>query len=58
MTVGTRVQVRNRFLAEFGPGFEIADVTGAGYVVRRVSDGVELPVPFASDEVRPDVNPR
>ena len=58
LDVGTRVQVRNRYLADFGPGFEIAGVTAGGYVVRRLSDGVELPVPFAADEVRPDLNRR
>ena len=56
--VGTPVQVRNRYLADFGPGFEIAGITAGGYVVRRLSDGVELPVPFAPDEVRPDLSRR
>lgn len=57
MDVGTRVQVRNRFLAEFRPGFEIAEVTqSGGYVLRRLSDGVQLPAPFAPDEVLPDLN--
>ena len=57
MVVGTRVQVRNRFLAEFRPGFEIAEVTPAGgYMLRRLSDGAQLPSSFAADELQPDLN--
>ena len=57
MDVGTRVQVRNRFLAEFRPGFEIAEVTSSGsYVLRRLSDGVQLPSSFSADEVQPDLS--
>ena len=52
--VGTRVLVRNRFLAEFAPGFEVAGVTPTGYTIRRVSDGAELPSSFPADEVRAD----
>lgn len=52
--VGTRVQVRNRFLAEFRPGFEVAEITSRGYVLRRVSDGERLPVAFGDDDVLPD----
>jgi hypothetical protein len=55
--VGTRVQVRNRFLAEFRPGFEIAEVTPTGsYMLRRLSDGVQLPSSFPADEVQADLN--
>jgi hypothetical protein len=54
--VGTRVQVRNRFLAEFRPGFEIAEVTSnGGYMLRRLSDGVQLPSSFVADDVQPDL---
>jgi hypothetical protein len=49
--VGTRVEVRNRFEASFCPGFEISGVDD-GYLVRRVSDGVELPATFHNDEIR------
>jgi hypothetical protein len=52
--VGTPVQVHNRFLAEFRPGFEIAEVTGEGYVLKRVSDGERLPASFGPDEIRVD----
>ena len=51
LSVGTRVEVRNRFEASFCPGFEISGVRD-GYVVRRTSDGVELPATFTDDEVR------
>lgn len=54
LRVGTPVQVRNRFLAEFRPGFEIAEVTSAGYVLRRRSDGATLPTTFEADDLRPD----
>jgi hypothetical protein len=52
--VGTRVLVRNRYLAEFKPGFEVAKVTANGYVIRRLSDGAELPSSFPREEVRAD----
>ena len=54
LSVGTKVLVRNRFLADFRPGFEVAEVTANGYVLRRLSDGVELPSSFGADELRPD----
>ena len=58
LAVGTRVQVRNRFLSDFAPGFEVAGVSAAGYVERRLSDGGELPVPFGDDEVQLDLTAR
>lgn len=51
LTVGTRVEVRNRFESSFCPGFEITDVAD-GYRVRRMSDGVQLPATFGWDEIR------
>jgi hypothetical protein len=54
LAVGTRVQVRNRFLQDYRPGFAIAEVTPAGYVVERLSDGARLPVAFVDDDVRED----
>jgi hypothetical protein len=51
LTVGTRVEVRNRFEASFCPGFEISGVDD-GYRVRRTSDGVQLPATFGWDEIR------
>jgi hypothetical protein len=52
ISAGTSVEVRNRFCRSWGPGFQIASGTRAGYRVRRTSDGYLLPVEFASGEVR------
>jgi len=52
--VGTRVQVRNRFLAEFRPGFEVAEIVSEGYVLRRLSDGERLPASFVGEDLLPD----
>jgi hypothetical protein len=49
---GTRVEVRSRFDESWGRGFEIAEVTEHGYRIRRVSDGIVLPVEFDEDDVR------
>jgi len=54
LPLGTPVQVRDRFEFAFRSGFEVSEATGAGYRLRRRSDGVELPVEFSTDEVRPD----
>ena len=54
LSVGTKVLVRNQFLADFRPGFEVAEVTDSGYLLRRLSDGAELPSSFPADEVRRD----
>ena len=51
---GTPVQVRDRFEFAFRSGFVIAAATGAGYRLRRSSDGVELPTEFAEGDVRPE----
>ncbi|MEY2432669.1 MAG: hypothetical protein QOC92_2394 [Acidimicrobiaceae bacterium] len=51
---GTPVQVRDRFEFAFRSGFEVSAATNAGYRLRRQSDGVELPVEFAANDVRPD----
>ena len=53
---GTPVQVRDRFEFAFRSGFEVSGATGAGYRLRRRSDGVELPAEFAMKDVRPDPN--
>ena len=39
---GTKVDVRNRFQGTWVRGFEIAEVTGEGYRIRRMSDGSVL----------------
>ena len=48
---GTAVEVRNHYDGAWARGFEVAGATGAGYRLRRVSDGRVLPGEFASDEV-------
>ena len=52
------VEVRSRFDGRWVAGFELADVRqdggeGAGFMVRRQSDGRVLPEPFGPEEVRP-----
>ena len=54
--VGTRVEVTNRFDRRWSRGFEVAEVVGAGYRLRRVSDGRVIPVVFSAPEVRPEVS--
>jgi hypothetical protein len=49
---GTAVEVRSRFDGSWAPGFEVADVDAAGYIIRRHSDGSLLPVPLPLDDVR------
>lgn len=50
---GAPVEVRNRSFGSWSTGFAVEGVEPEGYVVRRVSDGQRLPVPFAPDDVRP-----
>jgi hypothetical protein len=38
----------------FHSGFEVSGATAAGYRLRRRSDGVELPVEFAANDIRPE----
>jgi hypothetical protein len=52
LTVGTPVEVWNRFESSFVPGFEVSDDVENGYRLRRTSDGVELPVTFSAEDVR------
>jgi len=52
MKPGTRVEVRSRFDQRWGRGFEIAEVEGEGYRIRRLSDGEVLPVLFTDEDVR------
>jgi hypothetical protein len=53
---GTRVEVRDRFDHRWTRGFEVAATVetddGAGYRIKRLSDGSVLPVVFAAEEVR------
>ncbi|MBV8560487.1 MAG: hypothetical protein JO050_06920 [Acidimicrobiia bacterium] len=51
LPAGTRVRVRSA-LGSWAGGFEVVAVDGAGYVLRRVSDGALLPRPIVASEVR------
>jgi hypothetical protein len=48
-----RVEVRSRFDGSWCRGFEIVGVVDGGesYRVRRVSDGVVLPVSISADDI-------
>jgi hypothetical protein len=52
LTPGTKVDVRNRFQGTWVRGFEVAEVTDAGYRIRRMSDGSVLGELFSRDDVR------
>jgi len=54
--VGTRVEVTNRFDRRWSRGFEVAEIVGAGYRLRRLSDGTVIPAVFVPNEVRADVS--
>ena len=49
---GTRVEVRKRLDGDWARGFEVISGDSDGYRLRRLSDGVELPLQFADDDVR------
>jgi hypothetical protein len=52
LLVGVRVEVRNDFDGSWTTGFEVAEVTPDGLVLRRRSDGEVLPTEFPPDAVR------
>jgi hypothetical protein len=52
LTPQTRVEVRNRFDGRWNRGFEVAEVVGDRYRIRRTSDEQLLPSLFTADEVR------
>jgi hypothetical protein len=52
LTVGTKVDVRNRYQGTWVRGFEVAEVTEDGYRIRRLSDGSTLGELFVRDDVR------
>jgi hypothetical protein len=52
MHKGFPVEVRSRFDGRWVSGFDVADVRGGQVWVRRRSDGVRIPVPFATGDVR------
>jgi hypothetical protein len=49
---GTPVDVRSRYVGTWSRGFEVAEIVGDTYLVRRLSDGTVLPSEFSSDDVR------
>ena len=51
-TAGTAVEVRGRFGGHWSRGFEVAEATHDGYLVRRLSDRCVLPVEFAGHDIR------
>jgi hypothetical protein len=53
MHEGQSVEVHTRFDDSWSEGFEIAEVTDAGYKVRRLSDGELLPGVTSDSDVRP-----
>jgi hypothetical protein len=52
LSPGTRVEVRSSFDHQWSSGFEVIDGDDAGYRVRRLSDGSELPRTFPRDDLR------
>ena len=52
LTSGTHVEIKSTFEPRWATGFEVIDHTDAGYRVRRLSDGEELPVIFDFNDVR------
>lgn len=53
--VGVPIEVRDRFVAQWNRGFEVAERTPRGYRIRRVSDRYVLPSEFQLDDLRPEV---
>ena len=52
LSLGTKVDVRNRYQGTWVRGFEIAEITEDGYRIRRLSDGTTLDDLFPRDDVR------
>ena len=52
LVAGTPVDVRSRYVGSWSRGFEVAEIVGDSYRVRRLSDGSVLPAEFSSDDVR------
>ena len=46
------MEVKSGYRSSWARGFEVADVDGEHYHVRRVSDGLLLPAAFDPDAVR------
>lgn len=56
--VGTRVEVRSRFVGSWSRGFEVAGQNERGYAIKRLSDGSVLPDDFDPSEVRAERHKR
>ena len=54
LVAGTKVEVRRRFDQHWTRGFEIAEIVGDRYRLRRLSDGSVLPADFEGEELRPE----
>ena len=52
LSIGTGVEVRERFCGRWAGGFEIVDAAHDQYVVRRTSDRSVLPASFSTNEIR------
>lgn len=50
--VGTRVEVRNKFLGSWSRGFEVYEHRNGGYGIKRLSDTSILPGDFDPYDVR------
>ncbi len=49
---GTRVDVCVRYDGSWSKGFEVLEVSETGYLLKRLSDGTQLPGVFPADDVR------
>ena len=52
LDAGDKVEVRRRLDDKWARGFTIVDRSDAGFRLRRLSDGVELPTTFPTADVR------
>lgn len=52
LSIGTAVEVHNRFSSSWSRGFEVAETTSDGYRLLRRSDHYVLPADFVANEVR------
>ena len=52
LSTGDKIEVRRKFDAQWAKGFEVAEATERGFLVRRLSDGEILPVEFAEQDIR------
>jgi hypothetical protein len=51
LVVGTTVDVRSRYIGTWSRGFEVAEIVGDAYRVRRLSDSSVLPTEFSVNDV-------